>query len=322
MALGGIDLGGTKIGICIGDRDGGILGCQRLDNDTSRPPQDLLGQVLDSLGQLCTEAGLGGVGALEAVGMACPGPLDYATGCLLEVPNMPGWQGFALGAWLADHFAVPAAFMNDANAAVLAEVLWGAARGCNTAVFLTMSTGMGAGLYLDGRVFEGPRALAGEIGHLRLREDGPVGFGKRGSVEGYLSGPGMVQVAEAERLRYVHAGLATGLREGEITPPRICELAAGGDAAALEVVDRCGAELGRLCAMLADILDPEVIVLGTIGSAWFELWRSRAMPVIEAEAIDGVGDRVELRPSPLVHRGHQQALAIAVRLLEDRDARP
>lgn len=320
MVLGGIDLGGTKIGISLGDLEGRVLRQDRFDTDQDLPPDQLLTTAVDRLRQLCVAVGLPGtadLSELEAVGMACPGPLDYEAGCLLEVPNVPGWQRFPLRDWLTDHLAPPSTFMNDANAGVLAEVLWGAAQDTRSAIFLTMSTGMGAGFYLDGRVYEGPRALAGEIGHVRLRDDGPVGFGKRGSVEGYLSGPGMVQVAEAECLRFVHAGLATAFRQGEITPVRICELARAGDPAAVAVLDRCGVELGRLCAMLIDILDPEVIVLGTIGSAWFDLWEPRAMRVIEYEAIDGVASRVALRPSTLTHRGDQQALAVAKRLLED-----
>lgn len=319
MVLGGIDLGGTKIGVSLGDGDGQVLAQDRFDTDQSQGPDDLLGEAVERMRKLCVAQGLSGsedLAELDAVGMACPGPLDYEAGCLLEVPNVPAWQRFPLRSWLTDNLAPPSTFMNDANAGVLAEVLWGAAQGTSSAIFLTMSTGMGAGFYLGGQVYEGPRALAGEIGHVRLRDDGPVGFGKRGSVEGYLSGPGMVQVAEAERLRFLHAGLATELSAGEITPLRICELATSGDPAAVEVLDRCGDELGRLCAMLIDILDPEVIVLGTIGSAWFDLWEPRAMRVIEAEAIEGVASRVALRPSALVHRGDQQALAVAWRLLQ------
>ncbi len=153
---------------------------------------------------------------------------------------MPRWQHFPLVSWLQERADVPVAMMNDANASVLAEAYWGAAVGADTAIFLTMSTGMGAGLLLGGRVFEGPLALAGEIGHIRLRDDGPVGFGKRGSVEGYLSGPGMVQVAEAEARIYTQTGRTTALADEEITPPRLCTLARRGDPAAVAAMDRIG----------------------------------------------------------------------------------
>ncbi len=313
--LAGLDVGGTKLGVCVGDRDGRVLAKDRFDTDLSRSAESLLEEAIERITALARSQG----GDVAALGLAVPGPLSYREGRLLEVPNLPRWQFFALRDWLAREVRWPATFMNDANAGVLAEALWGAAKGTTSAVFLTMSTGMGAGFWLDGRVYEGPRALAGEIGHLKLRDDGPVGFGVRGSVEGYCSGPGIVQVAEAERLAARQAGVATELAELDpITPKDVCELARAGDSAALAVVRRCGAELGRLCAILADLLDPEVIVLGTIGSAWFDVWAPFARAGLAEHAIRGAQDRVAVRPSGLVDRGNQTALAVARRLLDSR----
>ena len=149
LTLAGIDIGGTKIGVSIGDLAGAVYGSRRLATIAERRPEELLAAAMRQLAELCDEHGRGRPAAL---GIAAPGPLDYRAGRLLEVPNMPRWQGFALGAWLDRHAGCPAEFMNDANAGVLAEVTWGAARGARSAVFLTMSTGMGAGLWLDGRV--------------------------------------------------------------------------------------------------------------------------------------------------------------------------
>jgi glucokinase len=312
--LAGLDVGGTKLGLCIGDADGRVLARDRIATDPTRPAAELLAASLARLRELAT--GLS-AGPIAALGLAVPGPLSYAEGRLLEVPNLPLWQFFPLRDWLQRESPWPASFMNDANASMLAEALWGAARGTQSAVFLTMSTGMGAGLWLDGRVYEGPRALAGEIGHLRLRDDGPVGFGVRGSVEGYCSGPGIVQVAEAELLAARQAGLATRLLGLDpITPKDVCELARAGDTAALAVIQRCGRELGRLCAILADVLDPELIVLGTIGTAYFELFAPLVRAGLEADAIRGAVTRVRVAPSLLEDRGNQTALAVARRLLD------
>ena len=314
--LAGIDVGGTKIGLCLGDVDGHVLAKERLPTDHDRAPGDLLLDVVRRLSALAERTRRG---PIVALGLAVPGPLSYAEGRLLEVPNMPRWQHFPLRDWLTKHAPAPATFMNDANASVLAEATWGAARGATSAVFLTMSTGMGAGLWLDGRVYEGPNALAGEIGHLRLREDGPVGFGVRGSAEGYCSGPGIVQVAEAERRVARQSGTPTAL-EGltVITARDVCELARAGDTAALAALRRCGTELGRLCATLADILDPEVIVLGTIGTAYFDLFEPFVTRGLEEGAIRGANARIAVRPSALSDRGNQTALAVARRLLELR----
>ncbi len=306
----GLDIGGTKIGMCAAAADGAIQAADRIDTDRDASPDDLLTEALHRLTQLSAQAD----GDAVALGVACPGPLSYSEGRLLAVPNMPNWQFFELMAFLRGHCAVPAAMMNDANASVLAEAYWGAARGADTAVFLTMSTGMGAGLLLNGRVFEGPLALAGEIGHIRLHADGPVGFGKRGSVEGYLSGPGMVQVAEAERLRCAQTGGETALATAPITPQRLCEAAMAGDPAAVRAIDRIGAELGRLCAILVDLLNPTVIVLGTIGTAYPDLFIPRAEAVIAAEALPEAAGHVSVVPSGLSDRGNQTAAAIAHRL--------
>jgi glucokinase len=277
----GIDVGGTKIGLCLGDLHGNVIDRLRLETASDRSPQSILAE---SIAWLRDSAARHRV-TPSVIGVASPGPLDMHAGRMLEVPNMPLWQGFPLRDHLREHADLPAHVMNDANASALAEWYWGAAKGSDTAVFLTMSTGMGAGLILGGRLFEGPLGLAGEIGHIRLSEDGPVGFGKRGSVEGYLSGPGIVQLGATEVLASRQCGRRTALAQGELTAQRILDCAREGDEAARNVVRIAGEKLGRLCAMLVDLLNPDVIVLGTIGTAHFDLFEPLAREWIDAEAI-------------------------------------
>lgn len=308
--LAALDIGGTKLGWALGTPAGEVLARGERPTRADAGPEEQLDAVLADLDVAARERG-----RPSALGVACPGPFLQPEGRFLEVPNLPGWQGFGLRAFLEQRFDGPVAAHNDANAGVLAEWMWGAARRADTAVFLTMSTGMGAGLLLGGRLFEGPRGFAGETGHLRLSPDGPVGFGKRGSVEGYLSGPGMVQVAEGERLRAVQRGEATRLTEvARLTPKLVCDAARAGDAAAVAAIDIVGRRLGELCALLVDLLEPEVVVLGTIGSAYPDLFVDRARAVIDAEAIPFSGSRVAVVPSGLADRGNQSALALAARL--------
>ncbi len=325
--IAGIDIGGTKIGLCVGSADGEVFASERLPVVRNREPADQLEVCRTRLLALASDARtrVGGSrdGEISAVGCSCPGPLDYAAGRFINPPNNPAWHGFGLRDWLKDHFECPSAMMNDANAAALAEFMWGAARGTRTSVFLTMSTGMGSGLIIDGRLYEGPLGLAGEIGRIRLREtdDGPVGFGRRGSVEGYTSGPGMAQLADSELIRCTHAGESTELariaaRDGRISPEELCRAAAGGDAAALRVTDRVAAELGRIMAIMTDILNPELFVLGTIGTAFPDLFIPGALRSLRREAIPASADLVRVLPSGLSDRGNQQALAVAARLLQ------
>lgn len=308
--LAAIDIGGTKLGWALGTADGRVLDSGRRPTDPHRDPRDELSDVLRELDALAARHG-----APAALGVACPGPYLQPEGRFLEVPNLPAWQHFPLRAFLEERCAMPVAAHNDANAGALAEWMWGAARGTRTSVFLTMSTGMGAGLILDGRMFEGARGFAGEVGHLRLSPDGPVGFAKRGSVEGYLSGPGIAQVARAEVLRAQQAGVATGLGLEDCSPERVCAAARQGDAAARATVEIVGTKLGELCAVLVDLFDPEVIVLGTIATAFPDLFLDRAREVLLAEAIPYPAQRVRLATSGLADRGNQSALALAAQLV-------
>jgi len=307
--LAGLDIGGTKLGWSLGTAEGTVLASERCPTDLGAAPEMLLERAVAGLWRLAESLDRG---AITALGVACPGPFLQPEGRFLEPPNLPRWQGFALTEFLAERVSVPFRAMNDANAGVLAEWTWGAAQGADTAVFLTMSTGMGAGLIIGGRLFEGPLGFAGEVGHLRLAADGPVGFGKRGSVEGYLSGPGLVQVARGEALRSVQLGRDTELEDSDaLTPERICDLARSGDPAAVAAIDISGRRLGELCALLTDLLNPDVIVLGTIGTAFPDLFLPRVRTVLDEEAIPRSAAHVDVRTSGLEQRGEQSALAIA-----------
>ncbi len=134
---------------------------------------------------------------LGGIGLACGGPLDESAGLVLSPPNLADWDRVDVISPFADRFAVPVRLMNDANAGALAEWIWGSAAGADTAVFITMGTGFGAGLILNRRLHEGASGLAGEIGHWRLAEFGPSGYGKEGSFEGFCSGAGIARWTQA-----------------------------------------------------------------------------------------------------------------------------
>ncbi|MEZ5964847.1 MAG: ROK family protein [Planctomycetota bacterium] len=308
--VAGIDIGGTKLSVCVGDSQGRVLAHERWPMDRDAEPTDLLGEALRWLERL--DAAHRPV----ALGVACPGPLTLA-GRFLDPPNMPRWHGFDVASWLRAQQALPVHTMNDANAAVVAEVWWGAARGARNAVFCTMSTGMGAGLWLNGALHPGKGGFGGEIGHIRLADDGPVGFGKRGSVEGFLSGPGMSQVGVAEARVALQRGEASallyhGAPRADLDAEVLCRLAASGDPAALRAVRRSAEKLGSLLAILVDLLDLEVAVLGTIGSAHLDLFLPGALEVLRAEALRHSLAGFEVVGSTLgARRGDLQALAAA-----------
>lgn len=302
----GIDIGGTKIGVCLGDAGGALLWKDSFPCAREASPRDLLADALARI-----EGASEGRAPL-ALGVSCPGPFSAKTRSFLDPPNMPAWHGFAIEDFLRSRVSLPIVAKNDANALALAEHMWGAGRGASNLVFFTMSTGFGAGLVLDGKLYEGRGGFAGEVGHLRLSEEGPVGFGKRGSVEGWLSGPGMAQQARAERLRCEQVGETTALSACEVLDARaLCEAAAAGDAAALRVTQRIGARLGQLMSLLVDVLEPELFVLGTIGRAWPQLFLEPAQEVLRREALAISCEGLRIVPSELRDHGAQSALALA-----------
>jgi glucokinase len=186
---------------------------------------------------------------------------------------------------LVQRFGGEAYLMNDANAGALAEWTYGAAADCRDVVFLTFGTGMGAGLILDGRLFEGASGSAGEVGHMRLAERGPVGYGKAGSFEGLCSGGGIAQLArDAARERDGRVAFNPGSID-DITAWHVAQAAERGDEVATSLLAAVGETLGRGLAVLVDVLNPQVIVLGSIYVRCREFLEPAMRRTLEAEAL-------------------------------------
>jgi len=320
--LAGVDIGGTKCAVSVGEDAGGaiqVIGQRRFPTPAS--PRDALDQARRDLEHLLAEQGLG---PLAAIGVSCGGPLDSAAGLVLSLPNLPVWDRIDVVGPLRDHFGVPVGLQNDANAGALAEWAWGAGRGCRSMIFLTFGTGMGAGLILDGRLYEGTNGLAGEIGHLRLERDGPVGYGKPGSFEGFCSGGGIARLARSMADAHLRAGgtalycpTPTGLPG--VTAHSVGEAARQGDPLALEVWRVVGRQLGRGLAVLVDVLNPERIVIGGIYGRQQALLEPPTLRALRQEALPGALAVCDIVPAALGEQiGNVASLAVALRVSERR----
>lgn len=205
-----------------------------------------------------TLAAMAGTRRLWAVGVAVPGPLDPVEGVVLRSPNLP-WDRFPLGARLGRSAGVPVALEDDANAGALGEALLGAGSGRDPVLYLTLSTGVGAGVVTGGRLVRGAHQAAGEIGHLVVDPTGPrCGCGGRGHVEAYVGGASLGRRARA-------AWPGARLADGSPAPrdaAAIFRLARRGDPAAAAIVDEAAAALALALAAAAAVLDPGVIVVG------------------------------------------------------------
>jgi glucokinase len=197
---------------------------------------------------------------VRAIGIASPGPLDPHTGTILATPNIPEWQNFPLTAKLSQHFNVPTYLDNDANMAGLAEWQFGAGKGHQDLVYLTISTGIGGGVISNGCLLQGFRGMGAELGHMIIDPDGPLcGCGKRGHIESFASGPSIA--------RYVNEQLAAGQTsslqsKSNVGTVQIAEAARAGDALALSAFERAGYYLGIAVANYLAVFDPSILIFG------------------------------------------------------------
>jgi len=262
--LGAADLGGTKILSVIADEEGRILGEDRRATEADEGPEAGLERIAASLEAALAEAGLRR-DDLQAVGVCSPGPIDPARGVLPEASNLPGWNDVPIRQYLSDRLGVPAILEHDATAAAYGEYVYGAGRGYRHIVYITVSTGIGGGLVLDGRLYRGATGAAGEIGHITIEAEGPLCFcGKPGHVEGLASGRSIAREGEAVLARGGSPLMARILGEenGELSAATVHRAAEAGDPEAIRILKRAGYYLGIGLAAYVDIFNPEVIIVG------------------------------------------------------------
>jgi glucokinase len=302
----GIDIGGTKCAASIGNADGRILG--RREIPTPGLAEDALGLMLQQAQHLLDEHG-----AVEAVGIVCGGPLNRAKGQVLSPPNLPGWDNVPVTAYFSDRLGLPAFLQNDANGGAVAEWLYGAGKGCRNMMFCTMGTGFGCGLVLEGKLFEGTNGNAGELGHVRLSRQGPVGYGKAGSVEGWCSGGGIAQLAEMRVKSCRAQGDQTELfRCKQLTAHAVAAAAENGDIVALEIFADVGHRLGTALSLALDLLNLEKIVIGGIFARREGLIRPAMEAALKEECLPGAMAVCEVLPAALGESiGDVAALTVA-----------
>ncbi len=261
MLILGLDFGGTKLAAGVWRvGDGELLATRRRATDVTAGAEGDLAAMLAMSHELLDN--IGGGDELGAVGVCFGGQVNAARGVVIVQMHVPGWEMFPLRETLAAHFGVPAAVENDGNAAALAEHRFGAGRGRPSLLYLTVSTGVGGGLVLDGKIFEGANGLAGEIGHMLVVPGGPpCPCGRRGCLEAVAAGPAIARAALA-RLgeNPARASLLRGIPD--LTAKDVAAAASQGDELAQEVLDEALGYLGLGVANAAVLLDPGCVVLG------------------------------------------------------------
>lgn len=262
-AVLGVDIGGTKVAVGVVNREGKILAQQRAPMIANGSAEAGLQAVTGAIDSMLSSTQL----EIEGIGICAPGPLDPKSGIVLNPPNVPCWRNFPLAQRVSEKYAVPVKLDNDANAAALAETLWGAARGFRYVFYATIGTGIGTGIVLDGTIYHGKTGSAGEGGHVSIDYRGPVcACGKRGCIEILAAGPAIgIRARTKAAADPVRASSLLALAKGDVagvTSERVGRAYAQGDALAEEILLETAELLVPWLGNIVDLLDPDVIVIG------------------------------------------------------------
>ena len=263
----GFDIGGTKIAVCVADANGKILANERFEGGTQQPYVKTLPKLVTIGRRLVKEAGFA-IKDIRACGISAPGPIDWAGGIMQKSPNMP-WDNVPIRDDLARAFGIPAYFDNDANAGMLAEWFFGAAKGARNAIYLTMSTGIGGGVIAEGQLLHGVNGNAAELGHVILDLNGPpCGCGMRGCLEAYCGGLNVsLRLQRLLQDKPHHAMLKLPEVNGDLSKLGYPALRAGvkaGIPLAVEFWDEVCLRLAQAIGLYMSAFNPEVIALGTV----------------------------------------------------------
>lgn len=309
----GIDIGGTKCAVTLGDEQGNIIKKERFLTTT----------VDETIKKLIETAILiKGENKVYASGVSCGGPLDEEKGIILSPPNLPGWDNIKIKEMLEKALNVPCGVRNDANACAMAEWYFGAGKGTKNMVFMTFGTGLGAGLILNGKLYSGTNGNAGELGHIRLGEFGPAGYGKCGSFEGFCSGSGLKELGRAFAREAKQRGETVPFIKNDniddFEVKDMADWARKGDKTAQKAFELCGRKLGEGLSIIIDLLNPEKIIIGSVYARCEDLLAPYMNKVLEQEALEQSRKVCKVVPPSLQEEiGDKAALAVAMEVYDE-----
>jgi glucokinase len=293
-AVIGIDLGGTNLRVAGVDPEGKVVHLNRDETGASGGPETVLERLVGGLRLVEERLGASGWDVVGA-SLGVPGVISRREGVVSSSPNLPGWQNIPLLELIRQRVDLPLMMENDANAALYGEFWMGAARGCRTAVLMTLGTGVGGGIITDGQLLRGADGMAGEIGHLTVEREGETcPCGNRGCLERYASASGV-----ARRYRRLVEESPDGNLPGETTAATVHALARQGDPLALRTFREAGSCLGIALASIVNIVNPEVVIIGGgLLPAW-DFFMPSAREEMFHRAFQSPAERVRLLPALL-----------------------
>ena len=318
----GIDIGGTKCAVSFArQHSDDIIFLDKVRMETETEDFD---RAMESFIEIIRERFRRNPDwKLTSIGISCGGPLDAGKGLILSPPNLPRWDRADVYTPLKKAFGVPVMLQNDADACALAEWSMGAGKGCRNMIFLTFGTGMGAGLILNNELYSGTTSMAGEVGHIRMEKEGPFGYRKYGSFEGFCSGGGIAKLGRMMAEEALREGKTPLFCQSEaeldsISCKSIAEALEQGDELAAEIFDIVGTYLGRGLSVLIDILNPEMIVIGSIYARQKNVLDKKMREALEQEALPVSRKACRIVPASLGELiGDYAAVSVGIKAYQD-----
>ena len=284
------DLGGTNLRMAAVDRKGVILHRAKYETPKSESADEIISAIIEASHE-CIEA-VRKKGSVKALGAAVPATLNTLEGIILKAPNLPSLDKFRFSATVSGELNLPVILENDANAAVIGETWRGAANGFQNVICVTLGTGIGGGILIDGKILRGVDGTAGEIGHICVEPMGePCGCGSRGCVEQYASATAIVRLTRELENQYPKSSLQNKSR---LTSLDVYEAGKQGDELALEVFRKMGFYLGIALAGLVNVLNSEIIVIGGGASHGWDLFIGHVQDQINKRSFEEPAKRAKL----------------------------
>ncbi len=305
----GLDLGGTKIAGAISDLNGNVIYQTTLPTEAHEGEKPVLERMIKVIEKVISESGKT-IEDVKAIGIGSPGPLDCKSGTILITPNLP-FRNFNIVSPIKEKFNVPVYLDNDANVAAIGEFMLGAGKGTQNMVYITVSTGVGGGAIINGRIYRGNTFNALEIGHTTILPEGPrCNCGNYGCVEALASGTAIAKRAKEA----VEKGEETSLRSySNITSYEVFKEAEKGDKVAKSILDSCLSYLGICVANTITSFDPEMVVIGGGVSKGGQIVFDKVKEVVDTRCFEAMAKACKIVPAALgTDAGVIGALALAI----------
>ena len=298
----GIDVGGTNVKVALVTDEGQIIYSDSVPTRAEMGYEYTVNNIKQAIYDLMKETNTQ-TQDIEGIGFGFPGQVDYKTGVVKLLPNIPGWVNIPIAQIMEDEFHIPTRIDNDARCAALGELFTGAGKGCENIVCVTVGTGVGSGIIINGKVVRGASNAAGEIGHIKLEmKDGLIcGCGDTGCMEAYVSAPSIVAMAED----YIKGGKSTKFREmanPEISAYIVAEAAKAGDKVAQRIFKIMGEYLGIGLSSVVNLLNPEKIIIGGGVADAGDIFLNPVRETIKSRAMEISGNAVQVVPAELGNR--------------------